>query len=90
MSDMPIGTCPCRGSDDLCGCQNWPNGQPDPAASLVDRIKALEAALADLLAAYNEPDRQICCNGYHCGCQGSTVRDMAEHYAREELSRRQA
>ena len=47
----------------------------------------LYAALDALLAAYAEPDRQICCNGHHCGCQGSTVQQMAEHYARAALAK---
>ena len=54
---------------------------PDDAA----RIAALEAALKELLEAYEKPDRLMCCNGHHCGCRGASIRDMAEHYARAAL-----
>ena len=54
---------------------------PEDAA----RIAALEAALKELLEAYEKPDRLMCCNGHHCGCRGASIRDMAEHYARAAL-----
>lgn len=25
-------------------------------------------------------DDQMCCNGYHCGCQGATYGEMWEHF----------
>ncbi len=56
-------------------------------AHLIAAAPGLYAALADLLSAYAEPDKQICCNGQHCGCQGSTVQQMAEHYARAALAK---
>ena len=56
-------------------------------AALIAAAPDLYAALADLLSAYAEPDKQICCNGQHCGCQGSTVQQMAEHYARAALAK---
>ncbi len=58
-----------------------------PDAHLILAAPDLYAALADLLSAYAEPDKQICCNGQHCGCQGSTVQQMAEHYARAALAK---
>ena len=59
----------------------------DANAHLIAAAPDLYAALADLLSAYAEPDKQICCNGQHCGCQGSTVQQMAEHYARAALAK---
>lgn len=56
-------------------------------AHLIAAAPDLYAALVDLMAAYAEPDRQICCNGQHCGCQGSTVQQMAEHYANQALAK---
>ena len=56
-------------------------------AHLIAAAPDLYAALADLLSAYAEPDKQICCNGQHCGCQGSTVQQMAEHYARAAIAK---
>lgn len=47
----------------------------------------LVEVLSELMKVYNEPDEEICCNGYHCGCQGASVRQQAEHYARETLKK---
>lgn len=27
-----------------------------------------------------DPNAQVCCSGYECGCQGSWYGDMWEHY----------
>lgn len=59
-------------------------------AAMTEREGVVRAALTDLLAAYAEPDMQICCNGHDCGCRGSTTRDMAEHYARAALQHKDA
>lgn len=47
----------------------------------------LVEALSELMKVYSEPDTEICCNGYHCGCQGASVRQQAEYYAREALKK---
>lgn len=46
----------------------------------------LAAELRNLLAAYAEPERQICCSGSNCGCRGSSTWQQAEHFARESIS----
>ena len=56
-------------------------------AHLIAAAPDLYAALDDLLAAYAEPDQQICCGGHGCGCRGASVRDLAEHRARAALAK---
>lgn len=51
---------------------------------------ALAETLHDTIKAYSEPDSILCCNGHMCGCRGSTVRDMADHYATEILEAHRA
>jgi|GEM_PF-6627821 len=51
---------------------------------------ALAGALHDIMGAYSEPDMRICCSGHMCGCRGSTVREMADHYAAEALDAHRA
>ena len=51
---------------------------------------ALARALHGIMGAYSEPDRRICCNGHMCGCRGSTVREMEDHYAAEALEAHRA
>lgn len=55
------------------------------AEAWLDTAILLQVHLSNLLAVYSEPDRQMCCDGRMCGCQGSTVYDEAEHYARAAL-----
>lgn len=48
---------------------------------LTRRVLAAEKlvnALENMISAYSEPDRQLCCDGQHCGCRGGTVRDEAD------------
>jgi hypothetical protein len=59
----------------------------DANAHLIAAAPDLYAALDGLLAAYSEPDQQICCNGHECGCRGASVRDLAEHHARAALAK---
>lgn len=47
----------------------------------------LVGTIKELLKVYNEPDEAICCNGRDCGCHGASVRQQAEHYAREALKK---
>ena len=61
-----------------------------------DRITALEAQVAaadgvatmleNCLEVMKTPDQRQCCDGRECGCQGSTVYDEADFYARQELA----
>ena len=37
---------------------------------------------ARVLDAYEEYDSQLCCDGHMCGCQGSTVHQMMQHFIR--------
>lgn len=46
----------------------------------------LAEQLRNLLAVYAEPDRKICCDQLHCGCEGTTTWPHAEFYARVALS----
>lgn len=53
----------------------------DMAPDLARRVIAAEKlvnALENMISAYSEPDRQLCCDGQHCGCRGGTVRDEAD------------
>ena len=58
---------------------------PDLARKVI-AAEELAKAVRDVVTAYAEPDQLICCNGYMCGCRGSSVRDMADHYVREALA----
>lgn len=63
---------------------------------LRNRIAALEAQIAaadgiatmleNVLSVMQTPDQRMCCDGRECGCQGSTVYQEAEFYARQELA----
>ena len=57
----------------------------DIAASRASAVDGLVVQLKNLLAVYSEPDRQMCCNGHMCGCQGASVYQEAEHYARAAI-----
>lgn len=50
------------------------------APDLLDAVKGL-------LQAYSKPDERLCCDGRDCGCMGSTVHQMAEHYARKAIAK---
>ena len=57
-------------------------------ASLARRVIAAEAlrdALKGMIKAYREPDKQLCCNGYMCGCRGASERDYADYWAAEAI-----
>lgn len=56
-------------------------------ARLIAAAPDLFQALEDLLHAYSEPDRRLCCDGRDCGCMGSTVHQQAEHYARAAIAK---
>ncbi len=56
-------------------------------ASLIAAAPDLLTALAELLHAYSEPDRRLCCDGRDCGCRGATIHQMAEHYARKAIDK---
>ncbi|KKX25331.1 hypothetical protein [Rhizobium sp. LC145] len=56
-------------------------------ARLIAAAPDLLQALEDLLHAYSEPDRRLCCDGRDCGCMGSTVHQQAEHYARLAIAK---
>ena len=58
----------------------------EPAqAAQVDVMVNLYVELENLLAVYSEPDKQLCCDGHMCGCQGATEYQQAEHYAKAAL-----
>lgn len=63
-------------------CFMTSNGPAKENARLIAAAPDLLQALGDLLQAYSEPDRRLCCDGRDCGCMGSTVHQQAEHYAR--------
>ena len=50
----------------------------------------LYVQLENLLAVYSEPDKQLCCDGHMCGCQGATEYQQAEHYAKAALDEARA
>ncbi|TCV66323.1 hypothetical protein [Neorhizobium sp. S3-V5DH] len=54
---------------------------------LIAAAPELLLALEELLHAYSEPDRRLCCDGRDCGCMGSTVHQQAEHYARSAIAK---
>lgn len=58
-----------------------------PNAHLIAAAPDLLLALEELLQAYSEPDRRLCCDGRDCGCMGSTVHQQAEHYARAAMAK---
>ena len=63
----------------------------DPAwlAALEAQVKAadgLATMLENCLLVMQTPDQQMCCDGRECGCQGATVYQEADHYARQELA----
>ncbi len=64
--------------------------QPDPRdaqiAALVEAAEAANVMMGNLIDVMGTPDVQMCCNGYMCGCQGATVYDEAEHYARQSIA----
>ena len=56
----------------------------------VDVMVNLYVQLENLLAVYSEPDKQLCCDGHMCGCQGATEYQQAEHYAKAALDEARA
>lgn len=40
------------------------------------------AEAVEVLNAYREYDKPMCCDGRECGCQGASVFDTIEHYIR--------
>lgn len=56
----------------------------------IDTLVNLYVQLENLLAVHSKPDKQLCCNGHMCGCQGATEYDQAEHYARAALDEARA
>lgn len=67
----------------------WLPALPNAAhiVKCVNMHDELVDVLSGLMKVYNEPDETICCNGYECGCQGASVRQQAEYYARETLKK---
>ena len=56
-------------------------------ARLIAAAPELLHALIGLLETYGKPDERICCSGFECGCQGATVWQEAEHYARAAIAK---
>ncbi|QIG68229.1 hypothetical protein EVB56_038 [Rhizobium phage RHph_Y1_10] len=71
----------------MCGMRARNEGEVIANARLVAAAPELLMALQDLLHAYSEPDRRLCCDGRDCGCMGSTVHQQAEHYARAAIAK---
>ena len=44
--------------------------------------EAMRQRAAQILDHYDEYDRQLCCDGQMCGCQGSTVHQMIQYFIR--------
>jgi hypothetical protein len=54
-------------------------------ARLRDALTGAGVHIENLLSVMATPDTQMCCDGRMCGCQGATVYQEAEYFAREEL-----
>ena len=74
--------------DDAYG--EWNRRTPDPAQIRADALReALENAattIKNLLEVMATPDQQQCCDGWMCGCMGSTVYQEAEYYALQDVA----
>ena len=57
---------------------------PTLARKVIAAEKLVEA-LKGMFKAYREPDKQLCCNGYMCGCRGASERDYADYWAAEAI-----
>ena len=44
--------------------------------------EAMRQRASQILDHYDEYDRQLCCDGQMCGCQGSTVHQMIQYFIR--------
>lgn len=59
-------------------------------APLEAKVKALEGEIEGLqfmTSVIENPDRQLCCSGHHCGCQGATVGQYAAWAMKEAEAR---
>jgi hypothetical protein len=54
-------------------------------ARLRESLTGAGVHIENLLSVMATPDTQMCCDGRMCGCQGATVYQEAEYFAREEL-----
>lgn len=80
--------CQSDASDERMGRQWFISPEEQMAnATLIAAAPDLLEALEGLLDAYSKPDERLCCDGRECGCMGSTVHQMAEHYARAVVAR---
>ena len=66
---------------------HFETAEGDANARLITAAPDLLDALSNLLQAYSEPDRSLCCDGRDCGCMGSTVYQEAEHYASKAIAK---
>lgn len=62
-----------------------PTTPTDPAMTPEEAMREAAASILDThgdSAATNALGQQLCCNGYHCGCQGATVGEYLQYLIR--------
>lgn len=81
------------GGNRICTCRPASyspeaHDEAEANARLIAAAPDLLEELKNLLAAYEQPDRQLCCHGgQDCGCRGATVHSQAQHYARAAIAK---
>jgi len=69
-----------RGAGELGWTETPLYTRPTPSSDMVEAMARLSSdneGLREMLRIVEDPDRQLCCSGYQCGCMGSTVGQYA-------------